>query len=315
MNSSNSRDWPAIPFAHWQPTAAALHLYLQIVGKYRLARSPWVNHSWHATLYVTPRGLSSSMIPDGNGGIEVSFDFTDSVLRATCGDGRRLEFALRPMSVAKFHRRFIDMIKELSGDATFHDRPNELPEQITFAEDDAERPWDADAVARFHRALVSANRVLQHFRTAFRGKTSPVHLFWGSFDLAVTRFSGRRAPLHPGGIPNLPDDVTREAYSQEVSSAGFWAGGGAIDEAAFYSYAYPAPDGFAQAAVQPDAAYFDRDFGEFILPYAAVRESAEPEATLLTFLESTYEAAASLGNWDRELECTGGLLGRPPPID
>lgn len=315
MKDGISDNWPSIPFADWQPTAAALHLYLQIVGKYRLARSPWINHSWHATHYLTPQGLTTGMIADGDGGIEVSFDFVRNVLQATCGDGRSLEFGLQPMTVAEFHEQFIEMLAKLGRTTTFHGSPNELPERIAFAQDDARRPWDTDAVARFHRALLSSHHVLQHFRTAFRGKVSPVHLFWGSFDLAVTRFSGRRAPLHPGGIPHLPDDVTQEAYSHEVSSAGFWAGGGAIDAAAFYSYAYPTPDGFAQAPVLPEAAYFDREFGEFILPYAAVRESADPEATLLIFLESTYEAAASLGHWNRELECAGGLLGQPPPID
>ena len=315
MADDISVDWPAIPYADWQPTATALHLYLQIVGKYRLARSPWINHSWHATFYVSPRGLTTLMIPDGDGGIEISFDFADNVLRGTCGNGRALTFGLQPMTVAEFHRKFMAMIAELGGNAAFHDSPNELPDPVPFVEDHMARPWDADAVARFHRALVSVNHVLQEFRTGFRGKVSPVHLFWGSFDLAVTRFSGRRAPLHPGGIPNLPDEVTREAYSHEVSSAGFWAGGGPIDEAAFYAYAYPAPDGFADAAISPEAAYFDEEFGEFILPYSAVRESANPEATLLEFLDSTYHAAAELGNWDRELECTGGLLGRPPPHD
>lgn len=314
MTDRTNVDWPAIPYADWQPTAAALHLYLQIVGKYRLARSPWINHSWHATLYVTPRGLTTSMIPDGDGGIEIVFDFAQNVLRGTCGSGRTLDFGLQPMTVAEFHRNFTGMITELGGDAAFHGSPNELPDPVPFTEDHAARPWDADAVARFHRVLVSVNHVLQNFRTGFRGKVSPVHLFWGSFDLAVTRFSGRRAPLHPGGIPHLPDDVTQEAYSHEVSSAGFWAGGGPIDEAAFYAYAYPAPDGFSDAAVKPDAAYFDKDFGEFVLPYAAVRESADPEGTLLEFLESTYRAAASLGNWDGELECAGGLLGKPPSL-
>jgi hypothetical protein len=218
------------------------------------------------------------------------------------------------MTVAEFHQQFKTMIAELGGDPTFHGSPNELPERVPFAEDEAARPWDAEAVARFHRALVSANHVLQHFRTGFCGKVSPVHLFWGSFDLAVTRFSGRRAPLHPGGIPNLPDDVTQEAYSHEVSSAGFWAGGGPTDEAAFYAYAYPAPDGFADADVLPGAAYWDKDFGEFVLPYAAVRDSSDPAATLLEFLESTYEAAAKLADWDRKLECPRGLLGTPPSI-
>lgn len=315
MTNLISEDWPSIPYADWQPTATALHLYLQIVGKYRLARSPWVNHSWHATLYVTPRGLTTSLIPDGDGGIDVSFDFTDNVLRGTCGNGRVQAFGLQPMSVADFHRRFTGMIAELGGDTTFHGRPNELPDPVPFADDEAARPWDSDAVARFHRALVSVNHVLQHFRTAFRGKVSPVHLFWGSFDLAVTRFSGRPAPVHPGGIPFLPDSVTQEAYSHEVSSAGFWPGGGPIDEAAFYAYAYPAPDGFSDAAVRPKAAYFDNDFGEFVLPYRAVRDAADPAATLLEFLESTYDAAAALGDWDRALECPRGLFGEPHPID
>ena len=312
MTRKISEDWPAIPFAEWQPSCAALHLYLQIVGKYRLARSPWINHSWHATLYVTPRGLTTSMVPDNNGGIEVSFDFFDNVVRAVSANGGTREFGLQPMTVAEFHEQFTSMISELGGNPAFHGSPNELPERIPFVEDDRDRPWDADAVSHFHRALVTVNQVFQRLRTGFLGKVSPVHLFWGSFDLAVTRFSGRAAPLHPGGIPNLPDDVTREAYSHEVSSAGFWAGGGPIDDAAFYAYAYPAPDGFADAAVSHDAAYWDKDFREFILPYSAVREAADPEAALLGFLESTYEAAAKLGDWNRSLEYEGGLIGKPP---
>ncbi len=313
--TSSFDGWPAIPYGAWQTTAAVLHLYLQVVGKYRLARSPWVNHSWHATLYVTPRGLTTSLIPDGDGGIEVAFDFIDHVLRGYCGSGRTLSFPLQPMTIADFHHRFVAMIDELGGDPTFHGRPNEVPDAVPFAEDRTPRPYDAHAVTRFHRTLVSVNRVLQHFRTGFRGKVSPVHLFWGSFDLAVTRFSGRRAPLHPGGIPNLPDTVTREAYSHEVSSAGFWPGGGPIDEAAFYAYAYPQPGGFAAASIEPAAARYNEAFGEFILPYEAVRSSAEPEATLLAFLESTYAAAAALGNWDRTLDCPRGLPGQPPRTD
>lgn len=312
---STNADWPAIPFADWQTTAAALHLYIQIVGKYRLARTPWVNHSWHATLYVTPRGLTTSMVPDGDGGIEVEFDFVDHTVQAHCGSGRTASFALEPMAVADFHSRFKDLVTRLGGNPTFNGKPNELPEAVPFVEDNASRPYDADAVRRFHRALVSIRRVFEEFRTGFRGKVSPAHLFWGSFDLAVTRFSGRRAPLHPGGIPNLPDEVTQEAYSHEVSSAGFWPGGGPTDDAAFYAYAYPAPEGFAAAAVEPRAAYYNEQFGEFILPYDAVRQSSDPETTLLAFLESTYEAAAILGAWDRALECPRGQLGVPHPID
>ena len=308
-------EWPPIPYAEWQTTAAALHLYLQVVGKYRLARSPWVNHSWHATLYVTPRGLTTGLIPDGNGGVEVNFDFFDDVVRGHCGSGTTRSFPLESMSVADFHSRFTDMVTALGGDPTIHGSPNELPDPLPFIEDTAARPYDADAVSRFHKALVAVNHVLQDFRTGFRGKVSPVHLFWGSFDLAVTRFSGRRAPLHPGGIPNLPDHVTQEAYSHEVSSAGFWPGGGPIDDAAFYAYAYPGPDGFSDAAVEPEAAYFDKDFGEFVLPYEAVRTSPDPATTLLSFLESTHKAAATLGNWDQSLECMRGLKGQPHAID
>lgn len=310
-----SDDWPSIPYAQWQSTATALHLYLQIVGKYRVARSPWINHAWHATFYSTPRGLTTSLVPDGDGSIEVEFDFIDHAVLGYCGNGKTESLPLQPMSVADFHRQFIQLIKDLGGDASFHGSPNELPDRVAFAEDTESRPYDSDAVNRFHRALVAINHVFQEFRTGFRGKVSPVHLFWGSFDLAVTRFSGRPAPLHPGGIPNLPDDVTQEAYSHEVSSAGFWAGGGPVDDAAFYSYAYPGPDGFSDAQVEPEAAYFDKDFGEFILPYEAVRTSANPEATLMAFLESTYEAAAALSNWDRSQECARGLKGEPLPID
>ncbi len=309
-----TEDWPAIPFSEWRETSAALHLFTQIVGKYRLAHSPWINHSWHATLYVTPRGLTTSMIPDGPAGIEITFDFVDQAVRGHTGAGATSSFTLEPMAIASFHEKLIALVTELGGDPTFHGRPNELPDPVPFAEDTAERPYDADAVARFHRALVSVNRELQDFRTGFRGKVSPVHLFWGSFDLAVTRFSGRPAPLHPGGIPNLPDNVTQEAYSHEVSSAGFWPGGGPVDEAAFYAYAYPGPDGFAEATVLPDAAYFDKDFAEFVLPYEAVRTAADPEKTLRDFLETTYRAAAELAEWDRALECEGGLIGSPPAI-
>ena len=310
----NFDDWPSIPYTEWQATATALHLYTQIVGKYRLARSPWVNHSWHATLYVTPRGLTTSLIPDGTGGIEVSFDLVDHVVVGRCGDGQVETFALQPMTVAEFHGQFIEMITALGGNPKFHGRANEVPDPVPFAADDAPRPYDAGAVSRFHRALISINHVFQEFRTGFRGKVSPAHLFWGSFDLAVTRFSGRSAPAHPGGIPNLPDEVTREAYSHEVSSVGFWAGGGPIDQAAFYAYTYPSPAGFADASVKPGAAYFDKDFGEFILPYEAVRQSSDPEATLRDFLVSTYEAAAEFGDWDRSQEYPGGQLGSPPPF-
>ncbi|HEV2900791.1 MAG TPA: DUF5996 family protein [Pseudaminobacter sp.] len=307
--------WPDIPYGPWRETCSALHLYTQIVGKYRLARTPWVNHSWHATFYVDARGFTTSIVPDGPGGIEIAFDLIEHAIVGTATDGRTARFALGPMSVASFHARFVDIVRQLGGVADFDGCPNEIPDPVPFEEDRAERPYDADAVKRFFQASVAVDRVLKRFRTAFLGKVSPVHLFWGSFDLAVTRFSGRPAPLHPGGVPALPDNVTREAYSHEVSSAGFWPGGGEIDFPAFYSYAYPAPDGFADAHVSPEAAYFDQNLGEFLLPYDAVRRASDPEATLMAFLESTYQAAADLGSWDRKaLECAPGEPRRPRPV-
>jgi hypothetical protein len=310
-----STPWPAIPYESWRETCSALHLYMQIAGKYRLACTPWVNHSWHATLYVNARGFTTSLIPDGTGGVEIVFDLLDHVVIGRATDGLKAEFPLGAMSVAEFHGRFLDLVRSLGGTPDFDGHPNEMPDLIPFAEDWAKRPYDSDAVTHFFHAMVAVDRVLKRFRTGFLGKVSPVHLFWGSFDLAVTRFSGRTAPLHPGGIPGLPDEVTREAYSHEVSSAGFWPGGGGVDFPAFYSYAYPAPDGFADARVAPDAGSFEKSLGEFLLPYDAVRRSGDPEATLMAFLQTTYNAAADLGGWDRAaLECATGVPRRPRPL-
>jgi hypothetical protein len=307
--------WPRIPYAAWQETCAALHLWSQIVGKYRLAHAPWVNHSWHATLYVTPQGLTTGSVPDAQGPISLTFDLCNHLLVAEGPAGARNSFSLQPMSVAEFFERTGRLVTSIGGTPTIHGRPNELPDSIPFAKDTAPRPYDRDAVERFHAALLTADRVFTLFRTGFIGKVSPVHLFWGSFDLAVTRFSGRRAPLHPGGIVNLPDSVTREAYSHEVSSAGFWPGGSGVEEAMFYSYAYPSPQGFREWGVEPDAAYFDEKLGEFLLPYDAVRMADEPDATLLRFLQSTYEAAAEGGGWNRgTLECDLGRPRIPRPV-
>lgn len=307
--------WPDIPYESWRDTCSALHLYTQIAGKYRLARTPWVNHSWHATLYVNARGLTTSLVPDGTGGVEIVFDLLAHEVVAAASDGRHASFPLGPMSVASFHAQFRDLLRGVGGTPEFDGRPNEVPDPILFAKDRSARPYDADAVTRFFHATVAVDRVFKLFRTGFLGKVSPVHLFWGSFDLAVTRFSGRRAPLHPGGVPHLPDEVTREAYSHEVSSAGFWPGGGGVEFPAFYSYAYPAPAGFADAHVRPDDAYFEKSLGEYVLPYDAVRRSSEPEATLMAFLQSTYNAAADLGGWDRAaLECETGEPRRPRPV-
>ncbi|MBL8659826.1 MAG: hypothetical protein JNM75_08735 [Rhodospirillales bacterium] len=307
--------WPDISFAQWRESCEALHLFAQIVGKYRLARAPWMNHSWHATLYVNARGLTTSLVPDRPGGIEIVLDLLDHAVVGAATDGRSARFSLQPMSVADFHARFLALLSELGGTAELHGRPNEVADPVAFRDDRDERPYDRERVTRFFQAAVLADRIFKRFRTAYIGKASPVHLFWGSFDLAVTRFSGRTAPLHPGGVPALPDDVTREAYSHEVSSAGFWPGGGVIDEAAFYSYAYPAPAGFGEARVAPDAAFYDAGAGEFLLPYDAVRRADDPEATLMSFLQSTYEAAATLGGWDRpRLECPMGQPRRPRPL-
>ena len=307
--------WPDIPYEPWRESCSALHLYTQIVGKYRLAHTPWINHSWHATFYLNTRGLTTSPVPDGPGAVEIMFDLLDHRVIGAASNGRTGAFDLGPMPVAEFHARFAGLLGELGADPKFNGAPNEVQNPVPFIRDTGPRPYDRDAVRRFFLALLAVDGVLKRFRTGFLGKVSPIHLFWGSFDLAVTRFSGRSAPLHPGGIPALPDSVTREAYSHEVSSAGFWPGGGGIDFPAFYAYAYPAPPGFADAPVAPENAYFDTTLGEFILPYDAVRLADDPEAYLLAFLDSTYQAAADLGKWDRgTLECPRGLPGRPRPI-
>lgn len=307
--------WPRLDHLSWRETCSALHLYLQIAGKYRLAHTPWLNHSWNATFYVTPNGLASSPIPDGPG-IEILFDLLEHRMVGTCGNGRREMFDLGPMTVAAFHERFVQMISDLGGTPTFSGQPNEVPYPIPFAEDDRDRPYDREAVMRFHQALIAADRVFNRFRTSFLGKSSPVHLFWGALDLAVARFSGRRAPLHPGGIPALPNDVAQEAYDREVASAGFWPGGGGIDYPAFYAYAYPAPSDYRAAPVQPAGAFWHEDLSEFVLPYDAVQTAADPDQALMAFLVSTYEAAAELGGWDRNLlECAQGRPRQVRPPD
>jgi len=284
--------------ADWIETRDALHLWLQIVGKVRLTLTPPVNHSWHCTYYLTARGITTSPIPLGIRSFTIDFDFVDHQLIIETSDGSRGAFALEPQSVAAFYSRVMAELSSLDLPVHIFAKPNELPIAVPFADDRQPRPYDADAVTRFWRALTQADRVLKLFRGRFIGKSSPVHLFWGAMDLAVTRFSGRRAPRHPGGIPNLPDRITQEAYSHEVSSCGFWSGTAPIDYPAFYSYAYGQPDGFADARVGPDGAFYSKDFGEFILPYHRVRESSSPDDTLLEFFQSTYVAAADLAKWD-----------------
>jgi hypothetical protein len=306
--------WPDLTYAAWRDTAATLHLWTQIVGKIRLTLTPWVNHGWQVPLYVTARGLGTSPIPFGADIFEAEFDFVGNRLAIRTSRGDEAALSLRPQPVADFYRAMIDLLSGLGVKAAIHETPNEIPNPIPFPQDRVHSAYDPAAAHRFWRALVQADRALKLFRTGFLGKVSPVHFFWGSFDLAVTRFSGRRAPLHPGGVPGLPDEVTREAYSHEVSSAGFWPGADAFPQAAFYSYAYPEPAGFREHAVTPGAS-FDATMGEFILPYDIVAAAPDPDALLLDFLSTTYAAAAETGNWDRAaLECPVGVPGRVRPL-
>jgi len=292
--------WAPLPYEEWRETCATLHLWLQIVGKIRVVQCPWVNHSWHVTLRVTATGLTTGLIPYESGSLQVDFDFVDHrlIIRLTGADA--VELPLEPQTTAAFYRRVMDALQSRGVRIAIHTTPNELPDPvIPFDEDEVHRAYDAEYVNRYWRVLVQAERVLEDFRARFIGKCSPVHFFWGSADLAVTRFSGRTAPEHPGGVPHLPDWVAREAYSHEVSSAGFWAGGPQYPHATFYSYAYPEPPGFATAAVRPEAAHYSEELREFVLPYEDLRKAASPDAELLEFLQSTYEAAAALSHWDR----------------
>lgn len=297
--ASREQAWPALPLEAWADSCATLHMWAQIVGKIRLRESAPINHGWHSTLYVTARGLTTTPIPHGLRTFQIDFDFIDHELVVNVSDGTTARVALEPQTVAMFYRRVMGALRGLDLDVKIHHRPNEVPDPIPFERDEVHRAYDAAAVNRFWRVLVQSDRVFKQFRSGFIGKCSPVHLFWGALDLAVTRFSGRTAPEHPGGIPNLPDRVTREAYSHEVSSCGFWAGGGAVAYPAYYAYAYPEPAGFAGARVRPEQAFYSTDLREFILPYDAVRMSDDPDRTLLQFLESTYVAAADLAEWDR----------------
>jgi len=300
---SSDTAWPNISYSAWADTAKALHLYTQIAGKVRLELSPWTNHSWHVPLYVNARGLTTSLMSKGSRAFEIRFDFVDHAVVIEPVDGQARYIELGPDSVAGVYQSIMNALDGLGVAVEIFTTPSEIADATPFERDTQERPYDAAAVESFWRALVQIDRVFKRFRAGFTGKCSPVHFFWGSFDLAVTRFSGRAAPPHPGGVPNFPDWVAREAYSHEVSSAGFWPGGEGAD-AVFYSYAYPQPDGFEKASVLPDIATWSDELGEFVLPYAAMRGAVDPDAVLADFLRSTYVAAADLAEWDREaLEC------------
>ena len=302
-------DWPTLDWPQWRETAIALQLRAQIIGKVRLALTPWLNHSWHVPLYVSARGLTTSAIPLSERVLEIQFDFLADRVTFTTSDGGERQIPLAPSSIAGFHAAVIAALSDLGVTTSFDGKPSEIAGVPPFAEDHAHRPYDADAVRNFWRALIQIARVFGEFRTGYLGKASPVHFFWGSFDLAATRFSGRVAPKHPGGVPGLPDAVTCEAYSHEEASVGFWPGSDAYPHAAFYAYAYPSPEGYADAMVRPPEAAWNHALGEFLLPYEAVRIAADPDAALLAFCQSTYDAAADLAAWDRTaLECP---LGRP----
>jgi hypothetical protein len=291
--------WPQLSYADWKETCGALHMWTQIVGKIRLKLAPWTNHSWHVTLYVTSRGLTTSPIPHGSDTFEIRFDFIDHHLRILKSDGGQRTIELGPRSVADFYKAVMAALDELKLPVKIDLVPNEIENPIPFDQDEKHRAYDAEYANRFWRVLVQADRVFKEFRSRFCGKCSPVHFFWGSFDFAVTRFSGRAAPPHPGGIPHLPDAITREAYSQEVSSLGFWPGAEVMPQAIFYSYVYPEPAGFAQAKIKPGDASYNAQLREFVLPYDAVRTAKSPDDTLLDFAQSTYDAASTLAKWDR----------------
>jgi hypothetical protein len=313
---ANDAVWPELPYAAWKDTYETLHLWTQIVGKVRLMLTPWLNHSWHVTLYVTTRGLATGLIPLAGRDLSIEFDFIDHVLWLRTSDDNFRQIMLRPVAVAEFYGEVMAALAGLGVTVRIDEMPSEIEGAIPFGKDRVHASYDREFANRHFRVLAATRKVFAHFRTGFLGKASPVHFFWGSFDLAVSRFSGRSAPLlTASGSPGLPLAVARESYSREVSSAGFWPGGGPIDYPAYYSYAYPEPEGFAAATVRPGTAFYFNDYGQFILPYEAVRTAADPEATLMEFLQSTYDAAADLGKWDRKaLEGALGEKGKAPAI-
>jgi hypothetical protein len=306
MSSTESAAWPTLDLDAWEPTRETLHMWTQVVGKVRMALSPPLNHWWHTTLYVTARGMTTGAMPYGARSVEVELDFIDHVLRIECSDGGETDVALRPMTTADFYAAFMDGLRSVGVEVKIRTTPSEVPDPIPFERDTVHTAYDPEYARRFWTVLRRSAAVMERWRGGFVGKCSPVHFFWGAFDLAVTRFSGRKAPPHPGA-PGVPDFVTREGYSHELASAGFWPGGGTMRQAVYYAYAYPEPPGYAERTPRPDAASYSADWREFIFPYDAVRLALDPEAALLAFLESTYDAAADLAAWDRD------ALERPVP--
>jgi hypothetical protein len=299
---SAAERWPALPLAEWEDTRATLHVWMQIVGKVRLALAPMENHWWQVALYVNARGLTTSAMPFAGGVVELTFDFQEHVLRVETSSGASRTIALAPRSVADFYHEVLTTLRDVGVDARITRLPSEMENAIPFDEDETHSAYDRDSARLLWRVLLDVDRILHEFRGRFIGKCSPVHFWWGGFDMAVTRFSGREAPPHPGGIPNLPDWVTREAYSHECMSVGWWPGGGAVSEPAFYAYAYPEPAGCPTAPISPAAAYYHGELREWILPYDAVRAAADPDADVMAFLQSAYDTVARLGKWDPALE-------------
>ena len=297
-------NWPEIDFNKWKETLFTLQLWTQIVGKIRLQAMPWLNHSWHVTLYVTPRGLSTGNMPYQDGSFEIEFNFHQHIVTIFTSTGNNQEVKLYPRSVADFYKELFTKLKHAGVEININPLPNEIENAISFEKDEIHKTYNKEHVQHYWKALVQVNNVFLKFRAGFRGKCSPVHFFWGAFDLAVTRFSGREAPEYSNAMPNIPLRVMQEAYSHEVSSCGFWPGSEAFPNAAFYAYCYPTPKEFSEQHVEPEQAFYSSEMGEFFLLYDDVRKSANPEETLLSFLNTTYEAAANTGNWKRAmLEC------------
>ena len=305
--------WPELPYTDWTDTLATLHMWTQIVGKVRLTLSPWLNQSWSVSSYITTSGITTSVIPYETRLLQINFDFIEHALTLSVSDGQTRSLQLKPRTVADFYHELMTLLDSLGISVRIHGSPNEVEDAIPFAEDTAHKTYDKQQATLLWKALVQSARVFGEFRARFIGKCSPVHFFWGSLDLAVTRFSGRPAPAHPGGVPNCPDWVMAEAYSEELSSAGFWPGNAEAPEPIFYSYIYPTPDGFADSTVSPGDAFWLSDLGEFALPYETVRAAEDPDAELTEFLQSTYSAAADIANWDRaKLERPAGYKPNIP---
>lgn len=293
---------PKLSYKNHAETYHTFLLWTQIIGKIKLDKLPWINHSWHVTLRVTPRGLTTQTMRCGDQYIQIDFDFVNHQLEIMADSGDVKTIALKDgLSVADFYTAVTSNLEKLGVNVKIYTTPSELVDPIPFDKDQTHKHYNPDEIQKFHQALLFAHDVFMDFRSHFRGKISPVHFFWGAADLAVTRFSGREAPKHPGGVPNLPDDVAQEAYSHEVSSAGFWAGDSSLPEASFYSYIYPEPEGCKTAEVEPSEAYYHHDLGEFILPYEAVRKAESPRKALLDFLHSTYERVSHLAKWDKAI--------------